>query len=73
MRTVPVRVVGDVDLSVAERVTSLFCETQTLADVLQWANAQRPVVRVLEIVTQDEFTHDVVVPFGSAFLSFDAT
>ena len=73
MRPVPVRVLGDVDLSIGERVTALFHETRTLADLLRWTNAQRPIIRVLEIVTQDEFTHDVVVPFGSAFLSFDTT
>ena len=74
MRTLPVRVIGEsVDLSIAERVASLFGEIQTLADLLRWVNAQRPAVRVLEIVTQDEFTHDVVVPFGVAFLSFDTT
>ena len=46
----------------------------TLADVLAWGRAQRPPAPVAEIVTQDEYTHDVVVPLGARdYLSFDTT
>jgi hypothetical protein len=42
--------------------------------MLEWARAQSPPRVVTEIVTQDEYTHDVVLPFdGSHFLAFDAT
>jgi hypothetical protein len=34
----------------------------------------QPPLTVSEIVTQDEYTHDVVMPFGPAhYLSFDTT
>ena len=46
----------------------------TLADVLAWGRAQAPPAPVAEIVTQDEYTHDVVVPLGPRhYLSFDTT
>jgi hypothetical protein len=45
-----------------------------LADVLRWGREQSPPRVVVEIITQDEYTHDVVVPFeGDHFLAFDAT
>ena len=73
MTLVPVRIVGNASAIVASQARELFGTTHTLGDLLQWANGQRPAVPVLAIVTQDEFTHDVVLPFGRAFLSFDTT
>lgn len=46
----------------------------TLGDVLAWARAQLPPRAVDEIVTQDEYTHDVVVRWDeSTWLVYDAT
>jgi hypothetical protein len=46
----------------------------TLAEVLDWARRMTPPLVVTEIVTQDEYTHDIVLPFeGGHFLVFDAT
>ena len=47
---------------------------RTLADVLTWARTHTPAWRVAEIVTQDEYTHDVVLEAaGQPFLVFDTT
>ena len=73
MRTVPVRSVGVVPPSTLQTVADTFGACHTLADLLRWTGAHRPPVQVAEIVTQDEYTHDVVLPFGTAFLSFDTT
>ena len=46
----------------------------TLHHVLEWGFAQKPVRRVEEIVTQDEYTHDVVFALRpDRYLVFDAT
>jgi hypothetical protein len=46
----------------------------TLHDVLEWGFAQRPVRRVEEIVTQDEYTHDVLVPLDAPlYLAYDVS
>jgi len=50
---------------------------KTLGQVLTWATAQPkgnflPQI-VAEIVTQDEFTHDVVIPYKNLFLVYDTT
>jgi hypothetical protein len=56
-----------------ETVAQTFGGQATLADLLDWAARQVPRVAVAEIVTQDEYTHDVVLPFGEYYLSFDTT
>ena len=35
----------------------------TLLAVTEWGLAQQSVLRVSEVVTQDEFTHDLVLPW----------
>ena len=73
-RAVPVRPVGTIAPLVVARARSELARQHTLADVLAWARAQSPPRAVAEIVTQDEYPHDVVIPFdGSHVLAFDAT
>lgn len=48
-----------------------------LGDVLSWA-ATKPKSEVhpqivAEVITQDEYTHDVIVPYRKVFLVFDTT
>jgi hypothetical protein len=46
---------------------------RTLADVLDWARSRHPPATIDQIVTQDEFTHDVVLPLGDRWIAFDVT
>ena len=47
---------------------------RTLGAVLDWLRAQEPPRGVGEIVTQDEYTHDVIVSWGERLtLVFDTT
>lgn len=46
----------------------------TLERILTWGRAETPARRVEEIVTQDEFTHDVLVALDAPFyLAYDVT
>jgi hypothetical protein len=50
---------------------------KTLGQVLAWASNQ-PKGDVLprtvaKVVTQDEFTHDIIVPYKDLFLVYDTT
>ena len=50
---------------------------KTLGHVLAWANS-KPSGEVIpqtvaEVITQDEFTHDVIVPYRNLFLVYDTT
>jgi len=45
---------------------------RTLEEVMRWAFARKPPVEVAGIVTQDEFTHDVILKAAAdLFLVFD--
>ncbi|MBF5044578.1 hypothetical protein FGE12_19420 [Aggregicoccus sp. 17bor-14] len=49
---------------------------RTLEQVARWAFAQRPALDIAEVLVQDEFTHDVVVPLTQPeghCLVFDVT
>jgi len=46
----------------------------TLERVLEWGRTHTSPRRVEEIITQDEFTHDVLVPLDqSQYLVYDVT
>jgi hypothetical protein len=47
-------------------------QLRTLEEVTQWALGRRPPAEVAEVVTQDEFTHDIVLRSAEGlFLVFD--
>ncbi len=54
-----------------------LADQKTLGQVLAWASAKPKgdflPQTVAEVVTQDEFTHDVVVPYKNIFLVYDTT
>ena len=50
---------------------------KTLGQVLSWADSKPkgeflPQI-VAEVITQDEFTHDCIIPFRNLFLVYDTT
>lgn len=59
----------------AELETEL-AKHKTLGQVLAWASLQKENFlprTVAEVITQDEFTHDVIVPYKVLFLVYDTT
>jgi hypothetical protein len=55
----------------------ILVKHKTLGNVLTWANSQNksdfsPQI-VDEVITQDEYTHDVIIPFQDVFLVYDTT
>ena len=62
----PAPAFGDLQAAVAGHAT--------LERVLEWGRTHTPPRRVEEIITQDEFTHDVLVPLdNSQYLAYDVT
>jgi hypothetical protein len=46
----------------------------TLGKALDWCRQHSPPLAVEDILTQDEYTHDVLVPYRSSlYLVYDAT
>ena len=72
----PIPITNRAQLSEAQ-VAKLAAEVggqATLHDILDWGFGHKPVRRVEEIVTQDEYTHDVVLPYRDhRFIVYDAT
>lgn len=65
------RVVGAVPASIVESV-AVAERAATLEDVLAWAHATGG--SLVDVIVQDEFTHDVIVRGPApAFLCFDTT
>jgi hypothetical protein len=57
--------------AVLERTFGAFT---MLHQVLEWGRTSEPRVEVQDIVTMDEYTHDVLVPVpGGRYLVFDTT
>jgi hypothetical protein len=71
MWTIPVRGAEAVDQNVLDTVEQAFGRCHTLADLMRWTVDRAPRTQIRHIVTQDEYTHDVILPFGPYFLSFD--
>lgn len=59
-----------------ELLASLKAELDGLSilqEVLRWGFSQSPPSDVASVVIQDEFTHDVVLPWRHLYLVFDTT
>ena len=60
-----------------EQLKRVLPKAENLLQIMNWINSQPkseflPQI-VAEVVVQDEFTHDVVIPYQNVFLVFDTT
>ncbi len=56
------------------RIEAVVAGHPTLEQVVRWCAAQRPPRKFADIITQDEYTHDVIVPWRDALhLVYDTT
>jgi hypothetical protein len=46
---------------------------RSLEQVVRWAFSRTPPSEVADVIVQDEFTHDVVLPWRGMHLVFDTT
>ena len=74
MREIPVH--NEVGLEPAQ-IATIYVAVQalpTLGDVLTWSRAGTRSRQPTDIITQDEYTHDVVFDLdGRVYLAFDTT
>jgi len=74
VRQVPIEANGRIAERDLTRFRIALRELRNLGAVLGWLRAQDPPRTALDIVTQDEYTHDVIVPWDERLvLVFDAT
>ncbi len=70
----PVEIVTPLlNADMSEEINSLVASHTTLEKILVWGIQQSPPVMISEIIAQDEFTNDIIVPFQSFFLVYDTT
>ena len=50
-------------------LAAIVAEHRILAHVVRWCAARGVPIR--DGVTQDEYTHDVIIPYGRHFLVYD--
>ena len=73
MMQVPVRDRAGLAAARLAELAAAVRRLATLADVVVWGLAQRPSTMVSQIVVQDEYTHDVILPLRDCWLVFDTT
>lgn len=61
----------------AERLAALaqaVARLATLQEVVRWGFAHRPAREIVEVIVQDEYSHDVIMTGGDGlYLVFDTT
>ena len=74
MRVIPLHDHADCGPELRASLEAIVQPLKTLADVLAWTRTSVPPASIVDIVTQDEYTHDVVVESaGRPYLAFDTT
>jgi len=56
-----------------DALASAIADHTTLELALDWARTLSPPRGVESVLTQDEYTHDVVIPAGTRWLVYDTT
>lgn len=60
-----------------EQIKRILPQAENLLQLMTWANSHPKndfIERIIaEVIVQDEFTHDVIIPFQDVFLVFDTT
>jgi hypothetical protein len=63
MATVPFRDFAGLGAEERDRLAQAVSRHGDLLDVFAWGRAQSPPIHPADLVKQDEFTHDILVPF----------
>lgn len=73
MSNTPLIDYANLDEATRERLAAIVAPQSSLESALNWSRAQRPPVDIASILTQDEYTHDVLIPFEGRYLVYDTT
>ena len=73
MSEIPLVDYASLDEATRTRLAAILAVQTSLERVLNWAREQRPPIDIESILTQDEYTHDVLIPFEGRYLVYDTT
>jgi hypothetical protein len=71
---VPLIDLSAMDATARDKLARAVASQTTLERALDWGRSRSPPLQVETILTQDEYTHDVLIPFeGGRYLVYDTT
>lgn len=73
MSDIPLIDYASLDEHTRQRLAAVIATHTSLERALNWGRTQRPPLAVEAILTQDEYTHDVLIPFENRYLVYDTT
>ena len=73
MSDIPLIDYATLDEQTRDRLAAVIATHTSLERALNWGRTQRPPLTVEAILTQDEYTHDVLIPFENRYLVYDTT
>ena len=73
MSDIPLIDYASLDEQTRQRLAAVIATHTSLERALNWSRTQRPPLAVEAILTQDEYTHDVLIPFENRYLVYDTT
>ena len=73
MTDIPLIDYASLDEHTRQRLAAVIATHTSLERALNWGRTQRPPLAVEAILTQDEYTHDVLIPFENRYLVYDTT
>jgi hypothetical protein len=73
MSDIPLIDYAGLDEAACRRLAAVVATQTSLERALNWGRAQRPPVDIESVLTQDEYTHDVLIPFEGRYLVYDTT
>jgi len=71
--TVPLIDLAGLEPPEREALARTIAVHTTLEQALDWARTLTPPRGVEAVLTQDEYTHDVLIPFGARYLAYDTS
>jgi hypothetical protein len=74
MAAIDFETTSPLDVEVMSRLDGLVAKHTSLENILVWSMALSPSVCLEDMIQQDEFTNDLVIPFeNNLFLVYDVT
>ena len=61
------------NVALNDEIKQLVATHTTFEKLLVWGMGQAPPVMIGEVIAQDEFTNDIVVPYQHMYLVYDTT
>ena len=73
MSEIPLVDYARLDEGTRTRLAAIVADQTSLERVLNWGKDQCPPIDIESILTQDEYTHDVLIPFEGRYLVYNTT